>query len=142
MKDKNSDLTKLGFINSGNSRQAMLQEDTYFRVLKILSDNPQINQRELSRRLSLSLGGVNYSLKALIEKGFVKVQNFNASKSKLGYAYLLTSKGVVEKTALAYRFLLRKMREYEEMRSEIEVLKLDLLASDLLKDEAKQAGIK
>jgi EPS-associated MarR family transcriptional regulator len=120
----------------------MLQEDTYFRVLKILSDNPQINQRELSRRLSLSLGGVNYSLKALIEKGFVKVQNFNASKSKLGYAYLLTSKGVVEKTALAYRFLLRKMREYEEMRSEIEVLKLDLLASDLLKDEAKQAGIK
>lgn len=127
---------------SCSSRQARLQEDTYFRVLKILSDNPQINQRELSKQLGLSLGGINYCLRALIEKGFIKAQNFNDSNRKLGYAYLLTPKGVVEKTALTYRFLQRKMREYEDLRTEIEVLKLDARSSELAKDDAGQAGIK
>ena len=68
---------------------------------------------------------------------FIKVKNFNASKSKLGYAYLLTSKGVGEKTALAYRFLLRKIHEYEDIKEEIEVLKLDLRLSDMAKDDAE-----
>jgi EPS-associated MarR family transcriptional regulator len=114
-----------------------LQEDTYFRVLKILSDNPHINQRELSKRLGLSLGGINYCLRALIDKGFIKAQNFNASKSKLGYAYLLTPKGVGEKTALTYRFLQRKMCEYEDLRAEIEVLKLDVCVSEWAKERAE-----
>jgi len=111
-------------------------------VLKILSDNPQINQRELSKQLGLSLGGINYCLRALIEKGYVKAQNFNNNKRKLGYAYLLTTKGVVEKTALAYRFLQRKMREYEELSTEIEDLKLYARSSELAKDGTRQAGIK
>ena len=118
------------------SRQARLQEDTYFRMLKILSDNPQINQRELSRRLSLSLGGINYCLRALIEKGYIKAQSFNASKKKLGYAYLITPKGIVNKTALAYRFLQRKMWEFEVLKAEIERLKLDVERSDLAKQNA------
>lgn len=112
-------------MESGSSSQAMLQEDTYFRVLKILVDNSQISQRELSKELGLSLGGINYCLRALIDKDFIKAQNFNSSKSKLGYVYLLTPKGVVEKTALAYRFLMRKMCEYHDLRAEIEGLKLN-----------------
>lgn len=141
-KDKNPDFASLVPIDSGISRQARLQEDTYFRVLKILGDNPQINQRELSKHLGLSLGGINYCLRALIEKGYIKVQNFNASNRKLGYAYLLTPKGVGEKTTLAYRFLQRKMREYEDLRAEIEGLKLDAQASVLAKDDVDEAGIK
>jgi len=130
-KNKNLDSARLVFIDSGSSRQARLQEDTYFRVLKILGDNPQINQRELSKQLGLSLGGINYCLRALIEKGYIKVQNFSSSKRKLGYAYLLTPKGVREKATLTYRFLQRKICEYEDLRTEIEVLKIDLRASEL-----------
>ena len=128
-KDKNPNFTRLVLMDSGISRQARLQEDTYFRMLKILSDNPHINQRELSKQLGLSLGGINYCLRALIEKGYIKVQNFNASKRKLGYAYLLTPKGVREKATLTYRFLQRKICEYEDLRTEIEALKIDLRAS-------------
>ena len=142
IKDKNPDFASLAPIDSGISRQARLQEDTYFRVLKILGDNPQINQRELSKQLGLSLGGINYCLRALIEKGYIKVQNFNASHRKLGSAYLLTPKGVGEKTTLAYRFLQRKMREYEDLRAEIEGLKLDAQASVRAKDDVHEAGIK
>jgi len=141
-KDKNLDFTMLIPMDLGISRQARLQEDTNFRVLKILSDNPQINQRELSKQLGLSLGGINYCLRALIEKGYIKAQNFNASNRKLGYAYLLTPKGVGEKTSLAYRFLYRKMREYEDLRAEIEGLKLDVWTSKLANGDAEQSGIK
>lgn len=137
-KDKNPDFVKLVPTDSGISRQARLQEDTYFRVLKILSDNPSINQRDLSKQLGLSLGGINYCLRALINKGFIKAQNFNSSKRKLGYAYLLTPKGIGEKADLAYLFLQRKMREYEELRAEIESLKLDESASKLAKDDAER----
>ena len=130
-KNKPFDPAKLLLTNSGKSRQARLQEDTYFRVLKILSDNPQIKQRELSKHLGLSLGGVNYCLTALIEKGFIKAQNFNASKRKLGYAYMLTPKGVGEKATLLYSFLQRKMREYEDLKVEIERQRNALLDAHL-----------
>jgi len=136
-KNKNQDFAILVPIDSYSSRQAKLQEDTYFRVLKFLSENPNINQRDLSKRLGLSLGGVNYCVRALINKGFIKVQNFNASKRKLGYAYLLTPKGVREKADLSYRFLQRKMREYEDLRAEIESLKLDESSSKLAKDDVE-----
>ena len=135
---KNPDFASLAPIDSGISRQARLQEDTYFRVLKILSDNPNINQRDLSKQLGLSLGGINYCLRALIKKGFIKAQNFKASKRKLGYAYLLTPIGVREKADLAYLFLQRKMREYEDLRGEIESLKLDQSAIKLVKDDSEQ----
>lgn len=108
------------------SRQSKLQEDTYFRVMKILEEHPEISQRELASKLGLSLGGINYSLSALVEKGFVKARNFSENNSKLKYAYLLTPRGIKEKSELTYRFLQRKMKEYEDLKIEIESLQLEV----------------
>jgi EPS-associated MarR family transcriptional regulator len=104
------------------SRQADLQEDTNFRVMRILEGRPEISQRELSKTLGVSLGGVNYCLSALIDKGFVKAKNFSNNANKVSYAYLLTPKGMREKSQLTVRFLQRKMQEYEDLRREIELL--------------------
>lgn len=110
------------------SRQSKLQEDTYFRVMRILQDNPDITQRELADKLGLSVGGINYCLKALIEKGWVKMQNFSQSKNKFGYVYILTPGGVVERAALTRAFLKRKLDEYEALRKEIESLRSEVSA--------------
>lgn len=91
------------------SRQSKLQEDTFFRVLRLLEDNPDLTQRELSEKLGMSLGGLNYCLKALMDKGFVKVRNFQDSKNKFKYIYILTPAGIAQKIALTSRFLKRKM---------------------------------
>jgi len=107
------------------SRQAHLQQDMYFRVLRLLQENPDLTQRELSERIGVSLGGLNYCLKALIEKGWVKVHNFSQSNRKLGYAYILTPRGLIEKARLAGGFLLRKMQEFDALRAEIETLKIE-----------------
>jgi EPS-associated MarR family transcriptional regulator len=104
------------------SRRSKIQEDTYFRVLRILQEKPDITQREIAKMLGLSTSGINYCLNALIDKGWVKVSNFSESKNKLGYVYLLTPKGVSEKASLTSRFLQRKLKEYEDMRSEIDSL--------------------
>lgn len=104
------------------SRRSQLQEDTYFRVLRMLQDNPDMTQREIAQSLGLSTSGLNYCLKALIEKGWVKVHNFSQSKNKFGYIYVLTPQGIAEKTYLTSRFLMRKMAEYEALRAEIESL--------------------
>ena len=98
------------------------QEDTHYRVLALLERSPDISQRELARELGISLGGVNYALRALIEKGMLKAQNFSSSDKKLAYAYILTPKGLAEKSFLTARFLRRKMDEYEALRAEIESL--------------------
>ena len=113
------------------SRQSKLQEDTYFRVMGILQDNPNLTQRELADRLGLSLGGLNYCLRALIDKGFVKMQNFNKAENKLKFVYLLTPRGIKEKSSLTYRFLERKLQEYAALKTEIEALKgqIDLSSS-------------
>ncbi|QOZ85716.1 MarR family EPS-associated transcriptional regulator [Chromobacterium sp. Rain0013] len=108
------------------SRQARLQEDTYFRVMCLLQDNPDLTQRELAEKLGISVGGVNYCLKALMGKGLVKMKNFAHSKNKFGYVYVLTPSGMVEKAATTHRFLHRKMEEYEALKAEIEALKLDV----------------
>lgn len=105
------------------SRQAKIQEDTYFRVMRLLQENPDLTQRELAKELGVSVGGLNYCLKALMEKGWVKVQNFSQSKNKFGYVYILTPPGIAEKAALTSRFLKRKMEEYESLKAEIEALK-------------------
>ncbi|RYZ76362.1 MAG: MarR family EPS-associated transcriptional regulator [Proteobacteria bacterium] len=104
------------------SRQTKLQEDTYFRVMRILQDNPDLTQRELAERLGISVGGLNYCLKALMEKGLVKMKNFTCSKNKFGYVYVLTPSGMAEKAAITRRFLQRKIAEYEALRLEIEDL--------------------
>lgn len=104
------------------SRRSLLQEDTNFRVLRLLQYNPDLTQREIAQKLGVSTSGLNYCLKALIEKGLVKVQNFKQSKNKFGYVYLLTPQGVAEKVLLTGRFLNRKMVEYEALKAEIEAL--------------------
>jgi len=111
------------------SRQANQQEDTYFRVLRILNEQPDITQRELAEKLGVSVSGLNYCLKALVQKGLVKIQNFSNSNNKLGYVYLLTPEGVTEKAALTTRFLQRKMREYESLKKEIHLMKNDIKSS-------------
>ncbi len=108
------------------SRQAKLQEDTYFRVMCILQDNPDLTQRELAGKLGISVGGLNYCLKALMKKGLVKMKNFGSSKNKFGYVYMLTPNGVVEKVVITHRFLQRKMGEYEALRAEIEALRSEV----------------
>ena len=105
------------------SRRSKLQEDTYFRVLRILQDRPDVTQREIAQLLGVSTSGLNYCLNALIDKGWVKVHNFSESKNKFGYVYLLTPCGISEKAALTGRFLQRKLLEYEAMRNEIESLR-------------------
>jgi EPS-associated MarR family transcriptional regulator len=105
------------------SRRSRLQEDTYFRVLRILQDRPDVTQREIAQLLGISTSGLNYCLNALIDKGWVKMHNFSESKNKFGYVYLLTPIGIAEKTALTGRFLQRKLLEYEAMRDEIESLR-------------------
>ena len=98
----------------------------------MLQDNPDMTQREIAEKLGISTSGLNYCLKALIDKGWVKVQNFSQSKNKFGYIYVLTPQGIAEKALLAGRFLRRKMSEYEELQAEIEALKVEMsgLASD------------
>ena len=99
------------------------RDELRLRVLRALEANPELSQRQLAAELGVSLGGVNYALKALIERGFVKVDNFRRSGSKVAYLYVLTPKGIAEKSALATAFLGRKLEEYEVLRQEIEALK-------------------
>jgi EPS-associated MarR family transcriptional regulator len=110
------------------SRRSRLQEDTYFRVLRILQDRPDVTQREIAHLLGVSTSGLNYCLNALIKKGWVKVHNFSESKNKFGYVYLLTPSGISEKAALTGRFLQRKLLEYEAMRAEIDSLSSEVYA--------------
>ena len=108
------------------SRQAKLQEDTYFRVMRILEENPDLTQRELAEKLGISVGGLNYCLKALMEKGLAKMKNFANSKNKFGYVYVLTPSGMAEKATITHRFLRRKMDEYEALKAEIEALRSEV----------------
>ena len=111
------------------SRRSQLQEDTYFRVLRLLQDNPDMTQREIAQSLGLSTSGLNYCLKALIDKGWVKVHNFSQSKNKFGYIYVLTPQGISEKLALTSRFLKRKLSEYDALRTEIDGLQAEVQTS-------------
>jgi EPS-associated MarR family transcriptional regulator len=108
------------------SRQAKIQEDTQFRIMRLLHDNPDMTQRELADKLGMSVGGLNYCLKALIEKGFIEMANFQKSKNKFKYVYLLTPYGIAKKLTLTSSFLMRKMEEYESLKSEIEALKAEV----------------
>ena len=111
-------------INTGS------RDELRLRVLRALEANPQLSQRQLAAELGVSLGGVNYALKALVERGFVKAGNFRKSGNKVAYLYVLTPQGVAEKASLATAFLGRKLEEYEVLRQEIESLKGEVGSSD------------
>jgi len=104
----------------------VLDEETRFRLLRLLQANPELSQRQLAEALGVSVGKVNYSLRALLEKGLVKVRNFRDSNNKLAYAYYLTPKGAEAKVRATADFLKRKMHEYELIQREIEDLKREV----------------
>ena len=91
-----------------------------FNVLREVGKKPGTSQRELSKNLGLSLGKINYCIKALRDKGLIKISNFSKNPNKLKYAYILTPKGVASKTRLTIDFMKRKMKEYEELKKELE----------------------
>ena len=100
--------------------------DVRFRVLRVLQDRPDLSQRQIADELGVSVGAVNYCLRALIDKGLIKVGNFRSSSNKLRYAYILTPSGLAERALLTGAFLRRKNAEYEALRAEIESLSEDL----------------
>jgi len=100
----------------------VLTEENRYQLLKLLEENPRLNQRELARAMGISLGKTNYCLNALIEKGLIKAANFKRSQSKMNYAYYLTPKGIEEKARVTMQFLKRKQQEYELLVKELEEL--------------------
>jgi EPS-associated MarR family transcriptional regulator len=96
------------------------------QILRDISINPGISQRELASKNGISLGKVNYAISALIEKGYIKIQNFHGSKNKRNYMYFLTPKGMYEKTKQASDFLKWKIVEFERIKSEIAELEADI----------------
>lgn len=97
--------------------------EMHYRIMKVLEENPNLSQRELARALGISVGKINYCLAALIDKGWIKARNFRHSNNKLGYAYLLTPRGIREKAALTVDFLRRKVAEYQALEQEIAQLR-------------------
>lgn len=100
-----------------------VNDELRFRVLKLITERPDISQRELAETLNLSLGKANYCVRALIEKGWVKVRNFSTSRHKLGYAYVLTPNGLRAKARVTLDFLRRKQDEYAQLEREIAELR-------------------
>lgn len=110
----------------------MNDDNTSYSLLKTLENNPSLSQRDLAKRLGISLGKVNFCINALVEKGCLKVNNFRNSDNKLAYAYLLTPKGVEQKARMTVEFLQIKVQEYERLRAEIEELQCEAARKDLL----------
>jgi EPS-associated MarR family transcriptional regulator len=103
-----------------------IDDDVRFRLLRLLEDHPDRSQREISEELGVSLGAINYVLKALAEKGEVKIRNFRASNNKLRYAYILTPSGIDAKARLTAGFLRRKLAEYEALKAELDSLRSEM----------------
>ena len=104
----------------------MIDQELEYQVLKILEQQPNLTQRQLSEVLGVSLGKTNYLLKSLIDVGWIKLDNFQKSHNKWGYAYLLTPTGMAEKAAITVRFLKRKKQEYTDLQSEIAQLQQEV----------------
>lgn len=105
---------------------AGVYEESHLKVLRLLEADPGLSQRDLSLALGISLGKTNYCMRALLDKGLIKMQNFRNSDQKLSYAYLLTPAGITAKADLTTRFLKLKLREYETLKQEIEQLQRDV----------------
>ena len=103
-----------------------MTHDRHLSALRLLDANPDMTQRQLASALGVSVGAANYCLKALVEKGWVKLENFQSNPTKLGYLYLLTPAGMAAKTQLTARFLKRKLQEYDDLKAEIETLKAEV----------------
>lgn len=100
-----------------------MKDSLKYNLLKILADKPALSQRQLAKELGISLGKTNYCLRALIDKGWIKAENFRQNPHKIRYLYKLTPGGIEEKARVTSRFLKQKLREYEEIKAEIEQLR-------------------
>lgn len=100
-----------------------MNDEISYKIFTLINKQADISQRELAKEMGVSLGKVNYCLKALIDKGWLKARNFKNSNNKIAYAYVFTPKGLREKAKITARFLNRKVREYEILKSEIEQLR-------------------
>lgn len=107
---------------------ARLKDEITYKLLKLIEAEPHLSQREIAQKMGVSLGKTNYCLKALINKGFIKFQNFYNNKKKSAYIYFLTPQGIEEKAQVTYRFLQRKINEYEDIKVEIETLKNEVVS--------------
>ena len=110
-------------------------EDLHYKLLKLLQANPDLSQRRLAQELGISLGKTNYCLRALIEKGWVKADNFRRSTNKVAYAYLLTPHGIEARARATVQFLRRKVAEHEALANEIELLRDEVKQSRMSTDE-------
>jgi EPS-associated MarR family transcriptional regulator len=117
-----------------------LENEEVLRIFREIDRSPAMTQRELSSRLGISLGKVNFLINALIEKGFVKVENFRKSSSKSAYLYYLTPMGIEKKTRTTYLFLNKKIREYERLATEIQQLREEVRESGFPSEEQDQSG--
>ena len=104
------------------SRREEQQEDVRLRVMRLISSNPEMSSRQIADKVGISNGSAYYALTALVEKGFVKLDNFKKNPRKGQYAYLLTPRGIREKSLLTHRFISRKRQEFDNLRMEIEAL--------------------
>lgn len=109
-----------------NGKKINLETDEFLTILREISENPQVTQRELSSRVGLSLGKINFLIKAMVNKGFVKAVNFKNSKNKMVYLYFLTPSGIEETARVTCRFLKRKTEEYEKLAQEIRQLEKEV----------------
>ncbi|MFH1077346.1 MAG: MarR family EPS-associated transcriptional regulator [Pseudomonadota bacterium] len=107
------------------------QEEIHYRILRLLSQDRRLSQREMAVEMGVSLGKINYCLKELIHSGFVKISRFKNAQNKALYAYLLTPRGVKEKAEITVRFLQRKITEYEEIEKQIKELAQEAGVKDL-----------
>ena len=113
-----------------SDQQNRLKTEARFRMLRLLEQNPEMSQRDLAGAVGISTGSTHYILRALIDKGLVKLGNFTACRHKRRYAYVLTPKGVALRAALTREFLAHKIREYDALKSEIEMLSRELDTTD------------
>lgn len=112
-----------------------MKDEIAYKLLKLIEAEPHLSQRDIAQKMGVSLGKTNYCLKALVDKGFVKFQNFFNNTNKSAYIYFLTPKGIEEKAEVTYRFLQRKLDEYENIKVEIAHLKIEAAMS-------KDSGVK
>ena len=104
----------------------MNKQELQYRALKLLEKQPVMTQREIAKKLNVSLGKTHYLIKSLLEVGWVKLDNFQSSDNKLGYAYLLTPSGMIEKAVITAQFLKRKQQEYSKLQLEIQQLQEEI----------------